>query len=290
VTGARRYSFEVALLGLALLAAGCSGSSEKASNGGSPTDTGTATAGSASPSPTTTTAKKKRNVIAWVLSLGPGAPDGPPEFTAYRELQQLKCGKVFDRVAELQEPAQTLYTGAARACLAALDGRADLWPRADAAYEAVADHRGELTCMDRAAFALLERLVTLHKQFPHRGFESAPTDQAKAPPCPSIVGLTPDHGPAGTVVRMVGRHLGESVVGVDVVDSFGTALPAENVSHVKGALEFTMPEAPPAGASAMACIVVRAAPDWSAAGAMFTYESADVGSPTTFDCPSAKAG
>jgi hypothetical protein len=288
VTGARSCAFGVALLGLALLLAGCGGSRDHASSPGSPSDS--ATAGSTSPTPTPTKPAKKRNVVAWVLSLGPGAPEGPPEFTAYRELQQLRCEKVFDRVAELKEPARTLYKGAARACLAAFSGRADLWSRADAAYDAVAGRRGELTCMDRAAFALLERLVTLNTQFPHRSFENGPTAAAKAPPCPSIVGLTPDHGPAGTLVRMTGQHLGENVVGVDVVDSFGTALPAVNVSHEKGALAFTMPEAPPAGASAMACVVVRAALDWSADGAMFTYESGDVGPPTTFDCPSAKAG
>ena len=61
-------------------------------------------------------------MVAWILSLGPGAPDGPPEFTAYRELQQLRCAQVFDRVGELDEPARTLYAGAADACLAALGG------------------------------------------------------------------------------------------------------------------------------------------------------------------------
>jgi hypothetical protein len=281
----------VALLGVALLTTGCTGSSGGASNAGeqsnSPSGTSTASQGSSSPAPTAKP-KKKRNVVAWVLSLGPGAPDGPPEFTAYRELQQLHCAKVFDRVAELQEPARTLYRGAARACLAAFDGRDDLWPQSAAAYDAVAGRSGELNCMDRAALALLERLVTLHTQFPHRRFENAATDQAKAPPCPSITGLTPDHGPAGTQVRLTGRHLGAGVVGVEIVDSFGTSQPATDVTHVSGALEFTMPDAPPAGASSIACIVVRAAPDWSADGAMFTYESADAGSPTALACPPAE--
>jgi hypothetical protein len=287
VTSTRKCRVGAALLSLGLLAAGCGGGSDPGSTGSA---SASATTGSTSSTPTATPHKKKRNVVAWVLSLGPGAPDGPPQFTAYRELQQLRCDKVFDRVGELQEPARTLYKGAARACLAAFDGRTDLWSRADAAYDAVAGRRGELTCMDRAAFALLERLVTLHSQFPDRAFENAATGEAKAPPCPSIAGLAPDHGPAGTLVRMTGLHLGASVVGVDVVDSFGAPLPAVIVSRGKGALEFTMPEAPPAGASAMACVVVRAAPDWSADGAMFTYESADAGSPTSFECPSTKAG
>jgi hypothetical protein len=281
----------VAVLGLALLLAGCGGSSGDSSNGKTTSDnaTATGTAGSSSPSPSPTK-KKKKNVIAWVLSLGPGAPDGPPEFTAYRELQKLRCDKVFDRVAELQEPARTLYTGAARACLAAFDGRSELWPQSKVAYDAVAGRRGELTCMDRAAFALLERLVTLHAQFPHRAFENAATTEAKAPPCPNISGLTPDHGPEGTQVTMTGHHLGAAVVGVDVIDSFGNSQPATNLTRVAGALEFTMPAAPPTDASAIACIVVRAAPDWRADGAMFTYESAQAGPATTFACPASGAG
>jgi hypothetical protein len=197
---------------------------------------------------------------------------------------------VFDRVAELQEPARTLYTGAARACLAAFDGRSELWPQSKVAYDAVAGRRGELTCMDHAAFALLERLVTLHAQFPNRAFEHAATTEAKAPPCPRISGLTPDHGPEGTQVKMTGHHLGAAVVGVEVVDSFGNSQAALNVTHLPGALEFTMPEAPPSDASSIACIVVRAAPDWSADGAPYMYESAQAGPATAFACPPSEAG
>jgi hypothetical protein len=295
--GSRGRVAGVALLSLVFLAAGCGGSSDKPSNGFPSSDstasTGTATAtatGTDSPAPTPIKAKKKKNVVAWILSLGPGAPSGPPEFTAYRELQQLRCSKVFDRVAELQEPARTLYVGAARACLAAFNGRNNLWPRSAAAYDAVAGRSGELTCMDRAAFALLERLLTLHSQHPDRSFRDAPTTEAHAPPCPRIRRLTPDHGPAGTLVRMTGRHLGADVAGVDVVDSNGSSQPAENVTGVGGGLQFTMPAAPPSEASASVCIVVRAAPDWSADGAMFTYESQNAGPPTTFACPPPEAG
>jgi hypothetical protein len=301
--GSRARLVVAASLGVVVLTAGCGGSSGGTANG--PTASQTETSSSQSPSgsaktsgtsdtptptPTPTRTKKKHNVIAWILSLGPGAPDGPPEFTAYRELQQLRCSRVFDRVGELKEPAQTLYTGAARACLAAFSGRGDLWPGAAAAHDAVAGRSGELNCMDLAALALLERLVTLHNQHPDRSFLSASTSQAQAPPCPTIGGLTPDHGPAGTVVRMTGQHLGGNVVGVDVVDSLGNSQPAEGVTEVGGDLEFTMPQAPPAGASSLACIVVRASPDWSADGAMFTYESETAGSPTTFACPSAGTG
>jgi hypothetical protein len=289
-TSARTRLVVTVALGVALLATGCSGSS-----GGTPsaqtqtqTATGTPTAGTPSTTPTqkNPTKKKKKNVVAWVLSLGPGAPDGPPEFTAYRELQQLHCATVFDRVKELNQPARKLYTAAAQACLAAFDGRSDLWTQASTAYgDVAAAPLGDFNCMDRAALALLARLVTLHEQHPKRSFEGAPSTEAKAPPCPSIRGLSPDHGLAGTVVRLTGRHLDENVAGIDIVDSSGNSQPAVNVTQVGHALEFTMPEAPPSDASSLACIVVRANPDWSADGALFRYDSANAGQPTTFDCP-----
>ena len=173
---------------LCLLVTAC-GADTDATGSGTPSSATEATTTSTGATSTTPTRKKKKkkNVVAWILSLGP-VRRGPPEFTAYRQLQKLRCDKVFDRVGELNEPARTLYVGAARACLAAFEGRGDLWPRSEAAYDAVAGRRGELTCMDRAAFALLERLVTLHAQHPDRSFESLSTDQAKAPPCPSITG------------------------------------------------------------------------------------------------------
>ena len=289
----------VALLTVALVAAGCGGGSDDAatttgstgssqtrtSTGSTETSTGNTTGTQTQTGTKTEKKKEKKSVIAWILGLGPGAPDGPSAFTVYRELQRLRCDRVFDRVVELEEPARTLYTGAAQACLAAFEGRGGLWPQATTAYDEDAARAGELTCMDRAAFALLERLLTLHAQHPNRSFAKAGKSQSKAPPCPRIVALQPDHGDEGVVVRMTGRNLVGNVVGVSVIDSFGSSLPAEDVTDVGGALEFTMPEAPPSDASASVCIVVRADPDWSADGVMFTYESEFVGAPTPFACP-----
>jgi hypothetical protein len=235
--------------------------------------------------PPPTKKKKKRNIISWILSLGPGAPIGPPEFTAYRELQQLHCATVFDRVGELQFPAVTLYKGAARACLAAFDGRSRMWRRAATAYERVAPLRAELSCMDVAAFGLLRRLVTRHERYPLRTFRRAPVTDSKAPPCPSLTGLQPDHGAAGTVVELSGTHLADRASGVDVVDSTGASQTVEVTVTDVGTLQVTMPEAPPPEESSMVCLVVRAEPDWVADGALFTYEGDGLGAPTTFDCP-----
>jgi len=239
----------------------------------------------ASNTATTTPAEKKKNVIAWILSLGPGAPDGPPEFTAYRELQELHCATVFARVGELKEPARTLYKGAAHACLAATAGETARWPRAVAALRAVSGRSDELTCMDGAALALLDRLVTLHADHPGRSFVLAAGSKSKAPPCPAIAAVAPDRGPEDTLVRMTGRHLGAAVVGVSVIDSQGNSLPVIGLDRVDGSLVFRMPEAPSSDASASVCIVVRADPDWVAGGTPFTYESATTGPPAPFACP-----
>ena len=79
---------------------------------------GVATAGEPTSTATPRKKKKKRNIISWILSLGPGAPIGPPEFTAYRELQRRRCGTVFDRLGDCSSRR--------RPCTAARRGPA--WP------------------------------------------------------------------------------------------------------------------------------------------------------------------
>ncbi|MEP6762285.1 MAG: IPT/TIG domain-containing protein [Sporichthyaceae bacterium] len=288
--GRRPSSTTYAVTGAALLVLllpGCGGSptaSDVSTTAASSTQQST-TASSTTATGTTTPAKKK-NVIAWILGLGPSAPEGPPEFTAYRELQQLHCKKVFARVGELDEPARTLYKGAAHACLAALAGDTTRWPRAEAALQQVTARTDKLNCMDGAALALLDRLVTLHAEHPTRRFKMASDTKSTAPPCPAIDAITPDRGPKGTAVRITGRHLSDLVVvGVRVIDSLGNSDPVENWEAVDGALEFTLLEAPQSDASATVCIVVRARPDWVAAGTTFTFESADTEPPKSFDCP-----
>ena len=281
----------VLLLMLALLLPACGAADDAGTTATTSTHATTTTAstsGSSTPAtPSTTATKKKKNVVAWILGLGPGAPDGPPEFTAYRELQELHCTTVFARVGELDEPARTLYTGAAHACLAATKGESDRWPRAAAALQQVAGKTGELNCMDIAALALLDRLVTLHAKHPGGTFQLAAKGKSKAPPCPAIDAIAPDQGvEEETVVRMTGKHLGADVVAdVTVIDSLGKSLDVVDLDHVDGALEFRMPVAPSIDASATVCIVVWAEPDWVADGAEFTYESETTGPPAPITCP-----
>ena len=64
-----------------------------------------------------------------------------------------------------------------------------------------------------------------------------------------------------------------------------------DVDHVDGTLGVhACRRRRPSDASATACIVVRAEPDWVADGALFTYESETTGPPTPIDCPPPTAG
>lgn len=269
-----------------VLVSGCGGSDEEATGEKTPNPSPTETTQTPIPTPTPKPKpKKRRNIVAWILGLGPSAPQGPPEFTAYRELQNLRCANVFDRVDELDEPAVTLYRGAAQACLAAFEGHDELWSKAKAARGIVADRRKELTCMDRAAFALLERLLALHDEHPHRPFEKAAAGRSEAPPCPSIIALTPEPASQGDLVRIIGDHLDGNVSGVELIDSNGNAQAGGALTPVDSGFTFTLPEEPPSDASATVCLVLRAEPDWIADGTLFTYNATNSGPPSEFECP-----
>jgi hypothetical protein len=261
----------------ALVLAGCGG--VVSSDGGG--DNGSTTSGSGPASPSTS--PKKHNVIAWIIGLGPGAPGGPPEFSVYYQLQHRHCSEVFTRVGELDSVPQTIYGGAANACLAAFDNRTDLWSRATKALEEVDGHTQELTCIDRAALALLQRLVTLHRDHPDQSFEQAPTKSSKAPPCPNITSVTPDHGSAGDLITLHGRHLADTT-GVAVVDSGGLRTSVDVAGQHDSSISFTMPDQPAQTDSATVCIVV-ASSDWDSDGVLFTYDADPPAPQSKVPCP-----
>jgi hypothetical protein len=253
------------------------------------TGTGTATATSQVPSPSPSPTKKKKGLIAWVLGLAPGSPSGPASFATYLALQERRCADVFDRIDDLDEPARTLYTGAANGCLAAFEDRAELWDQSRQALEQVRPRGDELNCMDLAALDVLTRLVDAHEQQPDRAFRPTGEGSWSGPPCPAVSRVLPDRGEEGTTVTLEGSHL-DAQSGVDVVDSLGLAQPAEVVSVSGGSMQVVMPEEPPSEGSVTVCVVVRAEPGWNAAGALFTYESDDLQPPTTLACPPPEDG
>jgi hypothetical protein len=66
----------------------------------------------------------------------------------------------------LVEPARSLYEGAASACLAAFEGRRELWPRAEAAYARLGGQTWRLTCETRTLYPLLQRMLKAHRADP----------------------------------------------------------------------------------------------------------------------------
>jgi len=187
-------------------------------------------------------------------------------------IQQRNCARVFDRVNELNDPARTLYSGAANACLAAIKGRGELWADAEAALATVAGRRGEFNCLDVAALAVLERLVTAHRKHPDRQFVLATGGgSAQSPPCPSITRLDPERGVGGTDVTIVGRHLDANIRDVEIIDSNGGST-GVGFTPGEGGLRITMPPQP--DGSSTVCVVLQARPGWIADGELFTYEAA----------------
>lgn len=221
-------------------------------------------------------------LIRWIRRLSASAPTGPPEFRAYELLRQGRCLTLSTSLddLDLNPTAKTLYGGAANACRAAFAGRRRLWPDAVEAFRDVRLATDEFTCMDRAAFGLLKRLVRAHQRFPNARFRLADSSQAKTPPCPIIDSVEPDHGVAGTDVVISGRFLDRYLASVDVIffDSDGAAdrVSFENLTPVDGRLVVTMP-ASNGDSSRVVCLAVRSDPDWDSDGATWTYDATEPG-------------
>lgn len=249
--------------------------------------TGEATGGPAPPT-------AKRNVIAWILSLGPGTPSGPAStyFEAYAALQEQKCDvvqqKAGDVSRQIDQASGDLFAGAANACFAALRGRSDLWPQAEAVRDAVSDPAA-LHCMDMAVFGLLDRLVQAHRADPNAQFEiGTVSGSAMPPPCPRIAQLDPDHGVPGDQVTIVGSNLEKVTLvvlhyvpdGMDVINQ-SDLIPAGEGRR------FSVPESEAAIAATAVCVVLIAVPGWETDSRLFTFDQAGTNtSPSPADSPS----
>jgi len=244
--------------------------------------------------PTTnpTTNKPQRNVLAWLLGLAPSAPKGPPQFEAYRALQERRCDAVGANsdFGGLPTETQALYRGAASACLAAFGSGdpAQRWAEAKRSYDAIAPHRSSLNCINVAAFSLLELLIREHDANPGGSFEvsnASPTKPA-APPCPHITGLVPPSGPPGTTVTVTGANL-ERVQTVRIVYDNGNEDPQVKLTRNAGSLIVVVKAG---GGEQLACITLVTDPaQWNADGKLFAIQAAGstaVVTPSGFKCPS----
>jgi hypothetical protein len=159
------------------------------------------------------------SALAWVISLGPGAPSGPDEIVAYELLadpSEANCRELLD--SSLPESVETLYRGAAAACLAALHGRSARWAEAEAAYEELAGRPDG--CLSRAAYRLLETAVTAHRASPTVSFRIDRSSGVELP-CPTIRRLSATRLASGALeISVRGDRLGQvrDVLVRDVAD------------------------------------------------------------------------
>ncbi len=126
--------------------------------------------------------------LAWVIGLGPGAPEGPDEVDAYQLI--LEASEESCRAAhELEMDRSTeLYHGAAAACLAALHGRSNRWPEAVAAFDSLgAPPDG---CVDRQIHDLLEFAVSAYRANPNTSFRLERSHNTVASRCPRVDDVT----------------------------------------------------------------------------------------------------
>lgn len=244
------------------------------------------------------------NIIGWILDLGPGAPKGPPEFTAYSLLrgvdaqgqqvglvegcESLLAGLEPGGDLPLSDAAQTLYAGAAHACLGALGSGEGHW---SAAAQALSSLSPPQSCMDAAAYDLLQRLVRKHEMNPAGTFRPRTEGpRAKRPPCPQVLAITPAAGPRLTTVTLTGTDLNRVL---DVVLYFEDADedPDEaqwsefwQFEHRDGDIVLTVDDS--TNTADWACVVVQGAPGWNGAGARFTFVELELSpAPSSADTP-----
>lgn len=222
---------------------------------------------------------RRRSVIAWLLDLGPSAPSGPSEIRAYEHLMTLDCAGLMERLDDDGHdqalnlgPSETLYRATGTACLAAFDGRSELWPTA----RELADHAGEpsTSCLDRATRRLLDDLLAAHDADPKAIFEPATGEgDAQAPPCPRIDRVVPDRGPLGSAIRIEGTNFHEEV-GVRMVYGESGDLRYESleVAGTSSTELHVILEGDHGGYGTVCIALFTSPPDWYADGRMFTLE------------------
>lgn len=277
---------------LLLVVGGCGGDGGGAGND----NVSGAASGSSSThtsSSTTTTTDEGFDLVAWILSLGPSAPTGPPEFRAYELLRTRDCTQVLTVLGDdpnasgISALGYSVYKGAARACLAAQHGRAADWSQAETAVASVQGQEEELGCLDRTAFGVLRALVSQHQSNPGRRIRfGVGSTEAHAPACPTISSLQPDNGVEGEEIRIIGTNLGE-VSDVQILDSLGNSVGA-GLARPLGGLVITLPEDPPSDASRTVCIAVltrNGDTEWAAAGRLLTYAQIKPPDTTTSSTP-----
>jgi hypothetical protein len=208
-------------------------------------------------------------VIQWVLSLGPDAPRSPIiTLEPYLLLLDRKCDEALASAEQFSEsdPRGAVYRGAANACLAAFHGQPQRWAAARRQLATALAGSGTLQCAERATLEWVEAIVGLHDEDRTRTF----VPEAPQGFYSGIERLVPDHGPAGTEVRVEGTNL--HCVGEVTVEQ-GTLERSVMLFHDPGGHSASF-IAPPDLAPGRAEIVFHGDVDpWVMGRATYTYDA-----------------
>lgn len=229
-------------------------------------------------------------VVEWILALGVAGGADIPEETAVAMLAVGDCARARDIARDPDIPLPPVYDAAAAACLAALDGRTDLWSYAESVASRPVPTRD---CLDRAVLTLLRRVVEIHREDPSAQLRPRPAQAGETLPCPRIVRLIPDHGSpeGGYPLRVVGEHLPPEVViqFIQYVDGpVETLITARSVAGTEAVV--TVPPRLP-GADREATVIPDGWPMGPIGATAFLYdESVEQQAPSTSPLPERTGG
>jgi hypothetical protein len=233
--------------------------------------------GSTSNAPTIRGPSPVVRVIQWMNEHGPtsGGASGPTE-DAYYSMMRGDCAEALSIAErELSGLSRTLYAGVGSACLAAFERKAELWPRADAAFEKTTSHAARFDCESRAVFELLRRLVEAHRADPSARLAKRLVGK-RALVCPYFTKITPNHGPeaGGYTVQLEGRNLPHVVSMTWINDRPDTpqfdTVHLEAVSQDGRHVVITVP--PGTHSDDPAYVEPDGGRDWTDPGVQFTYD------------------
>jgi hypothetical protein len=174
-------------------------------SGSNPSGSSTVSANPPPPTP------RRVRFVEWVLALGVAGGADDPHESALALLAKGSCAEARAVAQDQDQPLPAFYDAAAAACLAALNGRHELWAYAEAV---AARPLQPNDCIDRAVTTLLRRLVDIHRQQPAAQLRPKPARPGDTVPCPRMLQVFPEHGPpqGGYPLRLVGVHLPPVVV------------------------------------------------------------------------------
>lgn len=146
-------------------------------------------------------------VVQWIADLGPlGGADGMD--TVLYNFSIGYCPGILDSHDRLSpEPIYSLLNGADAACRI-VAGDQSQWPTLRRAVEVVSPSAGQLDCIERPMFDVMNELIKIHTQNPDVIVKRS-TGTPSPSRCPRIKEVSPNHGSrtSDTVISFTGTNL-----------------------------------------------------------------------------------